>query len=154
MIFEYGKVVVLNFSKIENTVFFISKFDRKLIFSWYFWTSHDILRLGKYGFSCSVVFVLNMVPFSLILRKVNARYECGKKGYKLNNLLFADDLRLFSKSEKQMDTFVRTFYVFSTDIGMEIGIKKYGTSILKRIKMWRWEDKDVKMWRWELDVKE
>ena len=38
----------------------------------------------------------------------------GEK-YKINHLFFMDDLKLLSKSEKQMDTLVRTVYVFSTD---------------------------------------
>ena len=42
------------------------------------------------------LFVLSMVPLSLILSKVNASYEWGKKEYKLNHLLFMDDLKLFS----------------------------------------------------------
>ena len=62
----------------------------------------------------------------LILRKVKVSYEWGKKEYKLNLLLFMDDLKLFSKSEEQMDTLVRTVYVFSTDIGIEFGMKKCG----------------------------
>ena len=45
------------------------------------------------------------VPLSLILRKVNARYESGKKEYQQNHLLNIDDLKLFSKSEDQIDTF-------------------------------------------------
>ena len=52
--------------------------------------------------------VLSMVPLSLILRKVNAYYEWGKKDYKLNHLLYMDDLKLFAKSEEQIDTLVRT----------------------------------------------
>ena len=35
-------------------------------------------------------------------------------------------LIFFSKSEEKVDTPVRTVHVFSTDIGMEFGIKKYG----------------------------
>ena len=38
-------------------------------------------------------FVLSMVPLSMILRKVNASYEWGKKEYKLNHLLFIDDFQ-------------------------------------------------------------
>ena len=34
-----------------------------------------------------------------------------------------DDLKLFSKSEDQIDTLVRIVNVFSTDIGMELGWK-------------------------------
>ena len=61
-----------------------------------------------------------MVPLSLILRKVNVSYEWVKKEYKLNHLLFMDDLKLFSKSEEQMDTLVKTVHAFSTNIGMSL----------------------------------
>ena len=63
---------------------------------------------------------MSMVPLSLILRKVNVSYEWVKKEYKLNHLLFMDDLKLFSKSEEQMDTLVKTVHAFSTDIGMSL----------------------------------
>ena len=76
---------------------------------------------------------------SLILRKVNAKYEWGKKEYKLNHLLFIGDLKLFSKNEEQMDTVVRTAYVFRTDIGMEFGIKKCKLLTMKRGKVVRCE---------------
>ena len=45
-----------------------------------------------------LLFVLSIIPLSLILRKVNICYEWGKKEYKLNHLLSMDDLKLFSKS--------------------------------------------------------
>ena len=80
-----------------------------------------------------------MVPLLLILRKVNASYEWGKKEYKLNHLLFIDDLKLFPKSEAKMDTLVRTVHVFSTDIGMEFGMKKCGILTMKRGKVARCE---------------
>ena len=80
-----------------------------------------------------------MVPLSLILRKVSASYEWGKKEYKMNNLLFMDDLKLFSKSEEHMDTLVRTVYVLSNDIGMEFGMKKSETLTMKRWKVVRCE---------------
>ena len=65
-----------------------------------------------------------MVPLSLILKEVNACYKWGKKEYKLNDLLFMDNLKLYAKGEEQINTLVRTLYVFSTDIGMEFGINK------------------------------
>ena len=43
-----------------------------------------------------------------------------------------DDLKLFVKSEEQIDTLVRTVHVFSTDIGMEFGMKKCGIVTMKR----------------------
>ena len=86
-----------------------------------------------------LLFVLSTVPLSLILRKVNASYEWGKKEYKMNYLLFMGNLKLFSKSEGQMDTLVRTIYVFSTDIGMDFGMKKCGILTTKRGKVVRYE---------------
>ena len=82
-----------------------------------------------------LLFVLCMVPLSLIRRKVNAYYEWGKKEYKLNHLLYVDDLKLFAKSEEQIDTLVRTVHIFSTDIGMEFGMKKCGILTKKRGKV-------------------
>ena len=82
-----------------------------------------------------LLFVLSMVPLSLILKKVNACYRRGKKEYKLNHLLFMDDLKLYAKSEEQTNTLVRIVYVFSTDIGMEFGIKKCGILTMKRGKI-------------------
>ena len=79
-----------------------------------------------------LLFVLSMVSLSLILTKVNVTYELVKKEYNLNHLLFMDDLKLFSKSEEQMDTLVKSVHVFSTDIGMEFGTKKWGVLTMKR----------------------
>ena len=86
-----------------------------------------------------LLFVLSMVPLSSILRKLNTSYKWGKKEYKLNHLLFMDDLKLFSKCEEQMDILVRTVHVFSTDIGMEFGMKKYRILTMKRGKVVRCE---------------
>ena len=100
----------------------------------------DVKRGIVQGASLSpLLFVLSMVSLSLIPRKVNASYEWGKKEYKLNHLLFMDDLKLFSKSEEQMDTIVRTVHVFSTDTGMAFGMKKCGILIIQRGKVVRCE---------------
>ena len=36
-----------------------------------------------------------------------------------------DDLKLFEKSENQIDSLVQTAQLFSEDIGMEFGLKKW-----------------------------
>ena len=46
-----------------------------------------------------------------------------------------DDLKRFGKSEDQIDSLVRTAFIFSEDIGMEIGLKKCGVVILKKGKL-------------------
>ena len=46
-----------------------------------------------------------------------------------------NDLKLYAKSGEQTNTLVRTVYVFSTDIGMESGVKKKGILAMKRGKI-------------------
>ena len=82
-----------------------------------------------------LLFVLSMVPLSLILKMVNACYKWGTKEYELNHLLFVDDLKLYAKSEEQTNTLARTVHVFSTDIGMGFEIKKCGILTMKRGKI-------------------
>ena len=43
-----------------------------------------------------------------------------------------DDLKRFSKSEEQMNTLVRTIYIFCTYIAMEFGMKKCGILTIKK----------------------
>ena len=82
-----------------------------------------------------LLFVLSMVPLSLILKMVNACYKWRTKEYELNHLLFVDDLKLYAKSEEQTNTLARTVHVFSTDIGMGFEIKKCGILTMKRGKI-------------------
>ena len=88
----------------------------------------DVKRGIFQGDSLSpLLLVLSIIPLSLILRKVNASIERGKKEYMLNHLLFMDNFKMFSKSEEQIDTLEITVHVFSADIGMEFEMKEYGT---------------------------
>ena len=82
-----------------------------------------------------LLFVLSMVPLSLILKKENAFYKWGKKEYKSSHSLFIDDLKLYAKHEEQTIKLVRIVYVFSTDVGMEFGIKKCVVFTMKRDKI-------------------
>ena len=71
-----------------------------------------------------LVFVLALIQLSLILRKAKAEYEFSESKEKINNLLFMEDLKLYSRSEKGLDSLVQTVCAFSEDIGMEFGIEK------------------------------
>ena len=46
-----------------------------------------------------------------------------------------DDLKLFGKSDDQIDSLVQTVFTFSEDIVMEFGLKKCGVVILKKGKL-------------------
>ena len=82
-----------------------------------------------------LLFVLCMIPLSLILRKVTAGYEFKGKRAKINHLLFMDDLKLFGKTQDQIDSLIKTVHLFNSDIGMEFGIDKCGVVIMKRGKL-------------------
>ena len=82
-----------------------------------------------------LLFVICLIPMSLILRKVKAGYSLGKNQPKLNHLLYMDDLTLFGQSERDIDSLVNTVHRFSCDIGMRFGIEKCGVIIMKRGKM-------------------
>ena len=60
-----------------------------------------------------LMFVLALIPLSLILRKANAAYESSESQEKINHLLFMDDLQLYNRSEKGLDSLVQTVCVFS-----------------------------------------
>ena len=81
------------------------------------------------------MFVLALIPLSLILRKGKAAYEFSESKEKINHLLFMDDLKLHSRSEKGFDSLVQTVRVFSEDIGMWSGIEKCATLVMERGKI-------------------
>ena len=83
-----------------------------------------------------LVFVLALIPLSLILRKAKASYEFSESKEKINHLLFMDDLKLYSRSEKGLlDSLVQTVRVFSEDIGMEFGIEKCAMLVMEKGKI-------------------
>ena len=81
-----------------------------------------------------LLFVLALIPLTLILRDVKAGYDLREK-VRINHLLFMDDLKLYGKNENQIDTLVNTVRVFSDDIRMEFGISKCAILIMKRGKI-------------------
>ena len=87
---------------------------------------------------CPSVFVLALIPLSLILRNAKAVYEfSGIKG-KINNLLFMDDLRLYSRNEKEFEviqSLIQKISAFSEDIGMEFDIEKSPLLVIKKGKI-------------------
>ena len=70
-----------------------------------------------------LLFVVALIPLSLVLRSVKPAYEFTNKE-KINHLLFMDDLKLFAKSEKGLELLVQAVKVFNKDVGMEFGLDK------------------------------
>ena len=59
-------------------------------------------------------------------------YHLGKNRPKVNHLLYMDDLKLYAKDKKELDTLIQTVRVFSKDIGMDFGIEKCAMIQMKR----------------------
>ena len=81
-----------------------------------------------------LLFVLALIPLTLILREVKAGYDLREK-VRINHLLFMDELKLYGKNENQIDTLVNTVRVFCDDIRIEFGISKCAILIMKRGKI-------------------
>ena len=93
----------------------------------------EIKRGIFHGDSLSpLVFVLALIPLSLILRRAKAAYEFSESKEKINHLLFMDDLNLSSRSDKRLDSLVQTVRVFSKDIGMEFVTEKYAMLVMEK----------------------
>ena len=82
-----------------------------------------------------LLFVLCMIPLTLLLRQTKAGYQFKGRHEKINQLLYIDDLKLCGKDEAQIDSLFKSVYMFSTDIGMEFGLTKCGFIILTRGKI-------------------
>ena len=81
------------------------------------------------------LFVIALIPLSITLNKSKEGYLLGAQRGKVNQLLFMDDLKLYAKDIRQLDSLVQTVRIFSNDIGMEFGIQKCAMLELKRGKM-------------------
>ena len=69
-----------------------------------------------------LLFIICLIPLSSLL-------SSNKFGFKIendiiNHLLYMDDLKLYGKSEKEIDALVNTVRIFSEDINMNFGLQK------------------------------
>ena len=81
-----------------------------------------------------LLFVITLIPLTHILRTANPGYEF-QSGETINHLLFMDDLKLCSKSEKALNSLIQTVSIFSEDIGMQFGIDKCAMLAMKKGKI-------------------
>ena len=81
------------------------------------------------------MFILALIPSSLILRKAYAAYEFSGSKVRINHLLFMDDLRLYNRNEKELDSLGQTLRIFSKDKGMKFGIEKCAMLVIEKGKI-------------------
>ena len=71
-----------------------------------------------------LLLIIAMMPLNHIQRKCTARYKLSKSQEMINHLLYMDDIKLFAKNEKELETLIQAVRIGSQDIEMEFGIEK------------------------------
>ena len=66
-----------------------------------------------------------------ILRKFKDGYKHMKFQQKINHVMDMDDIKLFAKNEKELETLIQAVRIYSPDIMMEFGIEKCAMLIMR-----------------------
>ena len=78
-----------------------------------------------------LLFVIMMMPLNHIPRKCAGGYKLSKSQEKIINM---DDIKLFAKNKKELETLIHAIRIYSQDIRMEFGIEKCALLIMKSAK--------------------
>ena len=78
-----------------------------------------------------LLFIIAMMPLNHILRKCTAGYKLSRSQEKINHLMYKDDIKLFAKNEKELETLIHAVRIYSQDIGKEFGIEKCAMLVME-----------------------
>ena len=78
-----------------------------------------------------LLFIITMMPLNHILKKCAAGYKLSGSQEKINHLMDMDDIKLFAKKEKELETLIHAVRIYSQDIGMEFDIEKCAMLVMK-----------------------
>ena len=78
-----------------------------------------------------LLFGIAIMPLNHILRKCTVGYRLSKSRGKINLLMYMDDIKLFAKNEKELETPIHTVRIFSQDVEIEFGRERCAWLILK-----------------------
>lgn len=79
-----------------------------------------------------LLFVMAMIPLSFLLNKEKLGYEFKGSSQQVNHLFFMDDLKLYGKSERELNELILIVSEYSKDIGMEFGFEKCAMLVMKK----------------------
>ena len=93
----------------------------------------DIKRGIFQGRSLSpLLFIVIMLPLTLVLRRMRAGYRLAKDMTPINHLLFMDDLKLYGANKDQLDSLIQVVRIFSQNIKMSFGLEKCAVLEMRR----------------------
>ena len=78
-----------------------------------------------------LLFIIAMMPLNHIIRKCTAGYKLSRSQEKINHLMYMDDIKLFAKNERELETLIHAVRIYSQDIGMEFCIEKCAMLVMK-----------------------
>ena len=71
-----------------------------------------------------LLFVVSMILPNHIFRKGIEGYKITHSLEKTNHWIYMDDIKLFAKYEKELETLIQALRIYSQDIGKQFGIEK------------------------------
>ena len=80
-----------------------------------------------------LLFCLTLTPLSMLLDSLSGYQATTTR--KVNHLLYMDDIKLFAKSDIQLERLLHTVYMFSNDVCLTFGLDKCAKSSVVRGKV-------------------
>ena len=59
-----------------------------------------------------MIIIIAMMPQNDILRKCTGGYKLNRSQEKINHLMYMDDIKLFAKKEKELETLIQTVKIY------------------------------------------
>ena len=81
-----------------------------------------------------LLFCIGLNPLSQIITKSGFGYRF-RSGTTISHLLYMDDIKLYAKNERDIDSLIHLTRIYSNDIGMTFGLDKCGQMVCRRGKM-------------------
>ena len=80
-----------------------------------------------------ILFIICLIPLSHLLSWNIFGFKIGN--HTINHLLYMDDLKLYGKNDKEIDSLTNTVRIFSADINMKFGLSKCAKVTINKGKM-------------------
>ena len=90
-----------------------------------------------------LLFVVALIPVTIIRRTLKQGYLFGKEIERLNHLLFRDNIKLYGSNGNEINSLVAVVKNVSEDIGMQFGIDRCAVLKMKRGKQVHCEGIDL-----------
>jgi len=71
-----------------------------------------------------LLFIVCLAPLTRILEDTKKGYRFSNTSTVINHLIYMDDVKLFGRSQREIDSLVHTVNFYFTDVCMDVGASK------------------------------